>query len=76
MPLGGKVTPRCAGPHHDHDDGDLAWPNVGVSVVEQPYNPEWPQRVIDAAVFCSYDCLASWARQRSDRSTEDSKEPF
>lgn len=58
-----NIPPRCAGPQHDIGGKD-GWPQIEVNVTELPYNPEWPQRTIDAAVFCTYDCLADWAVER------------
>lgn len=68
-----NIHPHCAGPQHDRG-GATGWPQIEVKVHELPYNPEWPARITDAAVFCTYECLADWAvervEQRSPKGTE------
>ena len=48
-----NIHPHCAGPQHDRG-GATGWPQIEVKVHELPYNPEWPARTVDAAVFCTY----------------------
>ena len=59
-----NIKPRCAGPQHDLGGKD-GWPQIEVKVTELPYNPEWPARTVDAAVFCTYQCLTDWANDRA-----------
>lgn len=72
-----NIKPHCAGPQH-HLGGKDGWPQIEVKVTELPYNPEWPVRTIDAAAFCTYDCLADWAVERvqSRKPTSDDGEKF